>query len=94
MGTEEDPGPWWIVPTSGHRAYPWRWWPLDHLRYVSQAEIQEWDNVVQPMDEILNGIPDEVPDHYPTTFAPDPSARINLRALGLVKPKPEIDRRV
>lgn len=22
MGTEEDPGPWWIIPTSGHRAYP------------------------------------------------------------------------
>ena len=23
MGTESDPGPWWIVPTSGHRAYPY-----------------------------------------------------------------------
>ena len=21
----------WIVPTSGHRAYPYRWWNLDDL---------------------------------------------------------------
>ena len=25
MGTTSDPGPWWIIPTSGHRAYPY-WW--------------------------------------------------------------------
>lgn len=62
-------GYWWIIPTSGHRAYPWRWWPLANLRYESCAEVQDYD-VVQPMDEIQNGIPDEVPDHYTTRAAP------------------------
>jgi hypothetical protein len=28
MGTESDPGPWWIIPTSGHRAYPYWTQPL------------------------------------------------------------------
>lgn len=27
-GTPSDPGPWWIIPTSGHRAYPWWSKPL------------------------------------------------------------------
>jgi hypothetical protein len=28
---ESDPGPWWIIPTSGHRAYPAMEWPLRDL---------------------------------------------------------------
>jgi hypothetical protein len=78
-------GYWWIIPTSGHRAYPWRWWGLDHLRYQSQAEVQDWDDVVQPMDEIQNGVPDHLPDHYPTRSASTPSL---TDILGLRKPKP------
>lgn len=27
-GTLTDPGPWWIIPTSGHRAYPFWSTPL------------------------------------------------------------------
>lgn len=27
-GTALDPGPWWIISTSGHRAYPFRQWAL------------------------------------------------------------------
>jgi len=80
-------GYWWIIPTSGHRAYAWRWWPLSSLRYQSQAEVQDWDDVVQPMDEIQNGMPDHLPDHYPTRTEP----KINLAealGIGASKPKP------
>lgn len=31
MGTPSDPGPWWIIPTSGHRAYPIMFWTLDDV---------------------------------------------------------------
>jgi len=29
MGCVSDPGPWWIIPTTGHRAYPYWWEPLN-----------------------------------------------------------------
>lgn len=31
MGTETDPGPWWIISTSGHRAHPIMFWKFDNL---------------------------------------------------------------
>jgi hypothetical protein len=40
---------WWIIPTSGHRAYPCFWWRLDEI-------IQE--------DMRAPYIPDDLPDHY------------------------------
>lgn len=73
----DDTGFWWIIPTSGHRAYPWRWWPLDHMECIG-------DDVVQPMDEITNGIPNNWPDHYPTRSAPTLNAMEAL--LGSIAP--------
>lgn len=35
MGTETDPGPWWIVPTSGHRAYPLEVHPLNTFNFTT-----------------------------------------------------------
>ncbi len=81
---------WWIVGTSGHRAYPWRWWPLANMQYVSLAEVQEWDNVVQPMVEIQNGIPEDWPDH----FTPLRPQKINIKALFKSEPKQHIQRRL
>lgn len=37
MGTESDPGPWWIIPTSGHRAYPY-WWTETSLLSLRDDE--------------------------------------------------------
>lgn len=31
MGTPSDPGPWWIIPTSGRRAYPGWALPLESI---------------------------------------------------------------
>lgn len=42
MGTSEDPGPWWIIPTSGHRAYPFLWWPLGSLTCMENALPSDW----------------------------------------------------
>lgn len=49
MGTPSDPGPWWILPSTGHRAYPYWSTPLDS----------------PDMDFILSSLPTEVPDDLP-----------------------------
>jgi len=42
---------WWIIPTSGHRAYPfWRGSSLDHAVDMG----------------VLDTMPADWPDHYPT----------------------------
>ena len=53
---EDSDGPLWIIPTSGHRAYPYRRWSLnelEHYQLVHPLAIQKH----QP-------IPLEWPDHY------------------------------
>jgi hypothetical protein len=59
MGTEGDPGPWWIIPTSGHRAWPLRTWDMVELGFgpnpLEWATDDQWDTF---------------PDHYQLTVAP------------------------
>ena len=50
----DDFGYWWIIPTSGHRAYPFGDWLL-----YAQDPIPE----MPPM-------PPSLPDHYPTRATP------------------------
>lgn len=59
-------GYWWIIPTSGHRAYPW--W---HSEFY-MLEIG-WEDKVPPM-------PSNLPDHYPTRAEPD-KPKLNISAL-------------
>lgn len=33
---------WWIIPTSGHRAYPWKAWSLEDLIDVSWNIPSHW----------------------------------------------------
>jgi hypothetical protein len=55
MGVDGDDEPWWIIPTSGHRAYPYQTWEFNSLR--SQEDGGEiWDLYQNPM-------PDDWPDH-------------------------------
>ena len=97
MGTESDPGPWWIIPTSGHRAYPMRSWLLEDLRDISDYPHQDpsiWAG------KKFNDFEDW-PDHYQVT---EPNAspvgdllatgRALLETIGLLKPKAPIRRRV
>jgi hypothetical protein len=43
-------GCWWIIPTSGHRAYPF-WWGYDLERAIDMG--------------VLDTMPADLPDHYP-----------------------------
>lgn len=94
MGTPSDLGPWWIIPTSGHRAYPWRWWDLEDLRDVS--DINQSDNSHSCPMHVVYALPEGWPDHYHCNDRPSRTAtRIVgdlLSALGL-KRSPEIRRR-
>ena len=65
-------GYWWIIPTSGHRAYPW--WHCE-LTYSPDGYEERLDCCVPPM-------PLDHPDHYHLD-QPRPAAslldRLNLR---------------
>ena len=53
IGGEEDE--MWIIPTSGHRAYPLRYWSLGKMTYVC---------CIDPKTEWAIGDTDTLPDHY------------------------------
>jgi hypothetical protein len=71
-------GYWWIIPTSGHRAYPW--WHCD-LIYSPDGYEERLHNCVPPM-------PPSTPDHYPHRSHVTPTISL-AEALGLNKPKPQ-----
>lgn len=82
VGSEE----WWIIPTSGHRAYPYQHWRLEDVFDVPHEGDLAW-NYAMPLDW---------PDHYPVTkspHTPDPSGSLAQR-LGLVPKAPVITRRL
>ena len=83
----------WIIPTSGHRAYPWWWMELNRLGregWGVYCEDNLWTDV-PPM-------PDEIPDHYPVLSAPKGqgkhTAKDLVAALGIGRPKVTIARRI
>ena len=55
---------WWIIPTSGHRAYPGYWWNLEDLRDVSDINANGWHDC--PNDFLDKALPADLPDHYQT----------------------------
>ena len=64
---ESDPGPWWVIPTSGHRAYPLRWWRLDDLRDISDINHAGFhDAPTHHDDEDLSSLR----DHYAAELTP------------------------
>lgn len=74
-------GYWWICSTSGHRAYPY--W---HDSLSSFAR-QDMDGSCNKLD-FIPSMPDNCPDHYPSSASPksSPSAgRSLLSLLGLGK---------
>lgn len=57
MGTPSDPGPWWIIPTSGARAYPYQNIPLEHITtYYGGGDT--------PVLHVIGDMPSNIPDHY------------------------------
>lgn len=88
MGTDSDPGPWWIMPSTGHRCYPY--WN------ISFAEIDTTQTGC-----VFASCPDTPPEDWPDfchyTLAPasNPEKGLELLAqLGLLKPKVPIKRRI
>ncbi len=73
----------WIIPTSGHRAYPY--WSVMLPELLSEAEAH-----------VVPAMPPDLPDHYTVKAAPKPSFNPEavLRSLGLAKPKPPMNRRI
>ena len=73
IGSEEG----WIIPTSGHRAYPWRHWRLEDLADISDitssgAHDQPWTHD--------GDLPADWPDHYQASPAPITSRARPVRA--------------
>lgn len=52
----------WIVSTSGHRAYPHRWWKLEEL--MDTSDINRHGNHDRPFEMAERGVPEDLPDHY------------------------------
>jgi hypothetical protein len=68
----------WIIPTSGHRAYPFMTWNLDDL--IDASDIDMNGNHPHPasMDHHL---PADWPDHYPMDVGEAPKATFNALAF-------------
>jgi len=65
-------GHWWIIPTSGHRAYPCSCIPLNELRHDPDV-ARVLGSVVDDPLPMMEGLP----DHYRVGPAP----RVDIRAL-------------
>jgi hypothetical protein len=62
MGTPSDPGPWWIIPTSGHRAYPYWYEDINDLGTGSDDYADE--PTFRPITFGFPSMPDDILDHY------------------------------
>lgn len=86
---------WWIIPTSGHRAYPYWNIALNDLRYEDGIGYTEMWCRINP------DMPSPWPDHYwqpgqtsDLDIPETPEGTGLLQALGLRKPVEPLRRRV
>lgn len=84
---DEDGDIVWIIPTSGHRAYPW--W---HIELASLSAVY-LDSMREPLFD-LPSMPEDLQDHYHLeqtvrTSGPNLLDRLNLRPI-----QPPIIRRI
>ena len=89
IGTDSD-GDIWIIPTSGHRAYP-----VSSMDVQDLNKLPEWEGVIEMWLSSATTAPewDTLPDHYPLPSAKDKATRAVpnlLEKLGLKRPKPNI----
>jgi len=86
---------WWIIPTSGHRAYPWWSVEFDFLS-ITKTEYGEDAEYIDP-----GPMPSPWPDHYwqpgqtsDLDIPETPEGQGLLQALGLRKPTEPLRRRI
>lgn len=78
-------GHWWIIPTSGHRAYPY-WW----FGPIAPEQTPEGAYLNIELCEPFPPMPDPWPDHYAVTN--EPAKRVDIvKLLGLRR---TIERRI
>ncbi len=77
-----DAGRWWIISTSGHRAFPYRKWDLEDLYDGSDMDMPKPLHVFDRVDP-----PEALPDHYPVNQPSAPATAQSgadlLEKLGL-----------
>lgn len=73
-------GYWWIIPTSGHRAYPW--W---HLPLKFEEGRLVMDHNPTKLTWTIFDMPEGLPDHYAHSASP---TRPKLDITALLKPTP------
>lgn len=85
----EDDQYWWIIPTSGHRAFPYWHAELDSLHYASPRSPK-----IHPIEfeALVDAMPLDLRDHY---LAEREVARSLIDTLGLIhRPLAPIKRRM
>lgn len=89
-----DDGRWWIIPTSGHRAYPYWHMPLIVEGDKAGATLYSTDHLLA----LIPSMPEDCPDHYANESIPYGKVtigpKLSLADLGIAKPKPTIQRRI
>lgn len=83
QGTTTDPGPWWIIETSGHRAYPY--WMVN----LNQLTVEpRYPSIRSPLDAVPS-LPDGLRDHFEVKSSPKnemqsiKTLELDLEELGL-----------
>lgn len=73
-------GYWWIIPTSGHRAYPYGWYDMAEIELNGYPQITLMQYLTDP--HYTQPMPADLPDHYRHHAAPrlDLAAALGLRA--------------
>ena len=77
-------GFWWIIPTSGHRAYPW--WDARLVDIDDRYELSFNLTTLEGPGPMPSGWP----DHYHTRAAP----KLDITSLFKSAPRPHIARRL
>lgn len=86
IGDEEG----WLIPTSGHRAYPLTHWKLDDL-----VDVDDYPHKYPAQYDPKEPMWGAVPDHYETTADKGRGVMSGLTALlGIRKPTLDIKRRI
>jgi hypothetical protein len=85
IGDEEG----WIIPTSGHRAYPYWTQPIEAVEYLGQSHI----GVGGVFFGSMPPIPKDWPDHYQNEDTGHITSGVNVMAI-VSKLLPKVKRRL
>lgn len=70
-------GYWWVIPTSGHRAYPfWHGDLIDMIDSGTGCHVMEGY-----LGELCKNMPEDLPDHYQSRAAPREDRLAGLLAM-------------